>query len=64
MREEYRKTWVVPSTKYVLANVSNRMILDDHEVLDDAGKDTELGDKNHWKRWYSYEISRYVYYEY
>lgn len=39
-------------------------MLDDHEVLDDAGKDLELQDPNHWKGWYSQKVTRYVYYEY
>lgn len=40
------------------------MILDDHEVVDDAGKDKELNDPSHWKSWYSQDVARYVYYEY
>lgn len=40
------------------------MLLDDHEVKDDAGKDPELSDRNHWKGWFSFDVARYVYYEY
>jgi len=40
------------------------MILDDHEVVDDAGKNPELSDPNNWKCWFSKEVARHVYYEY
>lgn len=36
-RRLYRVWWNDPSTRYVLANVSNLMIWDDHEIRDDWG---------------------------
>jgi hypothetical protein len=36
-RNLYRVTWNHPATRYVLANVSNLMIWDDHEIRDDWG---------------------------
>lgn len=45
-RNLYRAWWSEPSTRDVLANVSNLMIWDDHEIRDDWGsRDTDC-DKN------------------
>ena len=40
-RDKYRKSWGRPSKARVLANFSNIMILDDHEVRDDFGLEPE-----------------------
>eukprot|EP00439_Symbiodinium_sp_Y106_P043175 s2486_g5.t1 len=36
-RNVYRETWGHPPTRWVLANVPNLMILDDHDIRDDWG---------------------------
>ncbi len=43
-RRLYRMTWRFPATRDVLANVSNLMIWDDHEIRDDWG--SRAGDNN------------------
>eukprot|EP00301_Raphidiophrys_heterophryoidea_P005515 c12305_g1_i1.p1 GENE.c12305_g1_i1~~c12305_g1_i1.p1 ORF type:complete len:529 (-),score=122.64 c12305_g1_i1:185-1771(-) len=45
-REIYRETWSWPPTAAVLANVSNVMMVDDHEIRDDWGQNPEDYDKN------------------
>lgn len=37
IREEYRRSWTKPHTAFVLANVSNITIFDDHEIRDNWG---------------------------
>lgn len=43
-RNVYRETWGHPPTRWVLANVPNLMILDDHEIRDDWGDRPEDGE--------------------
>lgn len=45
-RRLYRVWWSEPSTRDVLANVSNLMIWDDHEIRDDWGSRSEDYDPN------------------
>jgi len=45
-RQIYRETWSWPTTAQVLANVSNIMFVDDHEVRDDWGQNEEDYDKS------------------
>jgi len=50
-RQIYRETWNHPPTKYVLANVPNIMIYDDHDIRDDFGDrevDYTPGTKDYW----------------
>jgi len=63
IREQYDRTWRDPSVAYVLANVPNLMICDDHEFRDDWGfrdEDSQLltPDNDYG------EEARLVYYEY
>jgi len=65
LRAHYRRTWSIPGTSFVLANVPNLMLLDDHEVRDDWGWRQEDYDPNTAKCDYFYgQLARRVYYEY
>ena len=44
-RSLYRMSWAFPSTRDVLANVSNLMIWDDHEIRDDWGSEKADSDE-------------------
>lgn len=45
-RDLYRSWWSIPATRKVLANVSNLMIWDDHDIRDDWGSLSEDFDKS------------------
>ncbi|EWS74824.1 PhoD-like phosphatase (macronuclear) [Tetrahymena thermophila SB210] len=49
IRDEYRRAWNFPQTAYILANTSNIMIFDDHDIRND---------------WGQYKRKSVVYYEY
>jgi len=59
LRSRYRQTWNQEDTAYVLANVPNLMILDDHEIKDDWG----WGKPDNFDSFYG-QLAREVYYEY
>jgi len=63
LKGQYYKTWNHPSIAFVLANVPNLMICDDHEFRDDWGfkaDDYKPGTVDHFYG----ELARQVYYEY
>jgi hypothetical protein len=65
LRNQYRKTWGIPSIRAALANCPNLTILDDHEARDDFGWRKEDWDSNTQKPDYFYlQLARIVYYEY
>ena len=63
LRQEYRRTWTYPSVAFVLANVPNLMICDDHEFRDDWGFRAEDSKPGTIDNFYG-ELARQVYYEY
>jgi len=63
LRGQYYRTWTNPSEAFVLANVPNLMIGDDHEFRDDWGwspDDSTPGSLDHFYG----ELVRQLYYEY
>lgn len=46
IRGEYRRSWTFEPTAFVLANIPNLMILDDHDIRDDWGYCPEDYDPN------------------
>ncbi|KAF0979381.1 hypothetical protein FDP41_001724 [Naegleria fowleri] len=62
-RKYYRLNWNHPPTRKLLAQVSNLMILDDHEIRDDWGSDACDRDKNSVE-YYIGTLARQVYWEY
>ncbi|KAL4475120.1 hypothetical protein ABPG74_001816 [Tetrahymena malaccensis] len=65
IRDEYRRAWNFPQTAYILANVSNIMIFDDHDIRNDWGYLKDDWDPNSNKFDYHYgQLCRQVYYEY
>jgi len=63
LRTQYHNTWTQPTEAYVLANVPNLMICDDHEFRDDWGfnpDDYKAGTLDHFYG----ELVRRLYYEY
>ncbi|HEY9079139.1 alkaline phosphatase D family protein [Magnetovibrio sp.] len=62
-RDEYRDNWTEPGTRQVLANVSNLMIWDDHEVRDGWGGKPQDHDPNH-PAFHIGTLARQVYREY
>jgi len=63
LRNEYRRTWNIPSIKETLSKIPTLTILDDHEVRDDWGY--LPGDYDPTTADYFYgQLARQVYYEY
>jgi len=63
LRNQYYKTWSHPSVAYVLANVPNFMICDDHEFRDDWGFEPDDWQQGTIDHFYG-ELVRQLYYEY
>jgi len=58
-RTAYRETWGHPPTRYVLANVPNIMLFDDHDIRDDFGdraQDYDLESKDRWLAEIAYRV--------
>mmetsp|Transcript_108239 Transcript_108239/g.316577 ORF Transcript_108239/g.316577 Transcript_108239/m.316577 type:complete len:714 (-) Transcript_108239:59-2200(-) len=62
-RTAYRETWGHPPTRYVLANVPNIMLFDDHDIRDDFGDRPQDFDPESKDRWLA-EIAYRVIIEY
>ena len=63
LRDQYYRTWNHPSVAYVLANVPNLMICDDHEFRDDWGFNSDDHKPGTLDHFYG-ELVRQLYYEY
>ena len=63
LRQQYYKTWNHPSEAYVLANVPNLMVGDDHEFRDDWGWNPDDYTPGTIDHFYG-ELVRQLYYEY
>ncbi len=62
-REKYRLTWTQTSARKILATVSNLMICDDHEFLDDLGAQESNSDPKS-KDYFLAKCALRVYHEY
>jgi hypothetical protein len=63
IQKEYRKTWTHEPIAFVLKNVPNYMMLDDHDVHDDFGFDPKFSNKDDFEYYFA-EQARYCYYLY
>jgi hypothetical protein len=62
--DEYRKTWNMKYTAYVMRNIPNIMIIDDHEIYDDFGwDDPEYFEISSFRKFFA-EVARICYYRY
>jgi alkaline phosphatase D len=63
IQEEYRRTWTYEPIAFILKNVPNYMMFDDHDIHDDFGFNPKFCDKDDFGNYFAKE-ARYCYYLY
>jgi phosphodiesterase/alkaline phosphatase D-like protein len=63
IQAEYRLTWTYEPIAFVLKNIPNYMMLDDHDIHDDFGFNPKFSDKEAFEFYFAQQ-ARYCYYLY